>query len=71
MLGVSGSGMPVGFMCFKGLNLHEPEILSLLRDYPSTPVIIDHLGFFYQVTTRDSSLICYGDHENGLPFQQR
>jgi predicted TIM-barrel fold metal-dependent hydrolase len=41
--------MPVGFMCFKGLNLHEPEILSLLRDYPETPVIIDHFGFFHQV----------------------
>jgi predicted TIM-barrel fold metal-dependent hydrolase len=54
-------GMPVGFMCFKGLKLHFDEIVEvretdnkilrltlqqLLRASPQTAAIIDHWGFF-------------------------
>ncbi|CAL1355092.1 unnamed protein product [Linum trigynum] len=38
-------GVPVGFMCFKGLNLHIAEIEELCTEFPSTPVLMDHLGF--------------------------
>uniref|UniRef100_A0A7N0U9Z4 Amidohydrolase-related domain-containing protein n=1 Tax=Kalanchoe fedtschenkoi TaxID=63787 RepID=A0A7N0U9Z4_KALFE len=38
-------GVPVGFMCMKGLNLHISEIEQLLTDYPSTTVLLDHLAF--------------------------
>ena len=40
--------MPVGFMCFKGLNKHIREIEALLEASPSTKAIIDHWGFFVQ-----------------------
>ena len=40
--------MPVGFMLFKGLNLHLPEVTHLLSTHPLTPAIIDHWGFFHQ-----------------------
>lgn len=38
-------GMPVGFMCFKGLLLHVDEIEELCTEFPSTKVILDHFGF--------------------------
>lgn len=38
-------GVPVGFMCMKGLNLHLSEIERLCTEYPSTVVILDHLAF--------------------------
>lgn len=38
-------GAPVGFMCFKGLNLHIAEIEELCTEFPSTVVILDHLAF--------------------------
>ena len=41
-------GLPVGFMCFKGLSKHAEDIRSLLRLHPTTRVIIDHWGFFLQ-----------------------
>lgn len=41
-------GMPVGFMLFKGLHLHLPEVTALLEAHPETPAIIDHWGFFHQ-----------------------
>jgi predicted TIM-barrel fold metal-dependent hydrolase len=41
-------GMPVGFMCFKGLNLHILDIKALMRAHPTTSVVIDHWGFFLQ-----------------------
>lgn len=49
-------GVPVGFMCMKGLNLHFLEIEELCTLYPSTPVLIDHLGFCKPPTTDDESL---------------
>lgn len=38
-------GVPVGFMCFKGLMLHIDEIEELCKEFPTTKVLIDHLGF--------------------------
>ncbi|XP_071690871.1 uncharacterized protein [Rutidosis leptorrhynchoides] len=38
-------GVPVGFMCFKGLNLHISEIETLCSEYPKTVVLLDHLAF--------------------------
>lgn len=38
-------GVPVGFMCFKGLNLHIAEIEELCTEYPSTVVLLDHMAF--------------------------
>ncbi|KAJ4821839.1 hypothetical protein Tsubulata_018558 [Turnera subulata] len=38
-------GVPVGFMCMKGLTLHLPEIEELCTEFPSTVVLLDHLGF--------------------------
>ena len=40
--------LPVGFMCFKGLNKHFADLSALLDAAPSVPVIIDHWGFFVQ-----------------------
>jgi len=37
--------MPVGVMCFQGLELHHDDIVQLLKASPSTPLIIDHFGF--------------------------
>ncbi|KAK9675361.1 hypothetical protein RND81_11G002700 [Saponaria officinalis] len=38
-------GIPVGFMCMKGLNQHFSEIEELCTEYPDTNVLLDHLGF--------------------------
>lgn len=48
-------GIPVGFMCMKGLNLHFSEIEELCKEYPSTPVLIDHMGFCKPPTNEDES----------------
>lgn len=37
--------MPVGVMCFQGLSLHYNDIIKLLNESPSTPLILDHFGF--------------------------
>ena len=41
-------GLPVGFMCFKGLDKHIEEIQDLTSRYPETTVVIDHWGFHIQ-----------------------
>lgn len=38
-------GLPVGHMPFKGFLRHVDEIEQLLRNYPATKCILDHLGF--------------------------
>ncbi|XP_050205924.1 uncharacterized protein LOC126655707 [Mercurialis annua] len=38
-------GVPVGFMCFKGLDLHIAEIQELCTEFPATVVLLDHFGF--------------------------
>lgn len=48
-------GMPVGFMCFKGLPLHYEDIISLLEASPDTKAIIDHWGFFLQNNAVDEN----------------
>ena len=37
--------MPVGIMCFQGLDLHYDDILALLDKSPNTIMILDHFGF--------------------------
>ena len=44
-------GMPVGVMAFKGLISFVPALEELCRQFPSTILIVDHLGFFRQPAT--------------------
>jgi predicted TIM-barrel fold metal-dependent hydrolase len=37
--------MPVGVMCFQGLQLHYDDIIELLKYSPETSLILDHFGF--------------------------
>jgi len=37
--------MPVGVMCFQGLQLHYEDILELLKASPKTTMVLDHFGF--------------------------
>ena len=37
--------IPVGIMCFKGLQLHIEDIQALLSKSPDTVMILDHMGF--------------------------
>jgi len=37
--------IPVGIMCFKGLQLHIEDIQALLSKSPETVMILDHMGF--------------------------
>eukprot|EP00591_Stephanopyxis_turris_P007025 CAMPEP_0195524434 /NCGR_PEP_ID=MMETSP0794_2-20130614/24243_1 /TAXON_ID=515487 /ORGANISM="Stephanopyxis turris, Strain CCMP 815" /LENGTH=346 /DNA_ID=CAMNT_0040654647 /DNA_START=42 /DNA_END=1079 /DNA_ORIENTATION=- len=37
--------MPVGVMCFKGLQLHYDDIVALIEASPDTMLILDHFGF--------------------------
>ncbi|KDP26848.1 hypothetical protein JCGZ_18006 [Jatropha curcas] len=50
-------GVPVGFMCFKGLKLHIEEIQELCTEFPSTVVLLDHLGFCKPPINDEESLI--------------
>ncbi|XP_065862539.1 uncharacterized protein [Euphorbia lathyris] len=48
-------GVPVGFMCFKGLDLHIAEIQELCSEFPSTVVLLDHFGFCKPPTNDEES----------------
>jgi len=37
--------MPVGVMCFKGLQLHLDDVTRLLEKSPETTLVLDHFGF--------------------------
>lgn len=37
--------MPVGVMCFQGLQWHYDDIVQLLESSPETTMILDHFGF--------------------------
>mmetsp|Transcript_11156 Transcript_11156/g.26808 ORF Transcript_11156/g.26808 Transcript_11156/m.26808 type:complete len:327 (+) Transcript_11156:92-1072(+) len=37
--------IPVGVMCFKGIELHYDDIISLCNISPETVVVLDHFGF--------------------------
>jgi len=53
--------MPVGVMCFKGLEFHLDDITNLLESSPTTTMILDHFSFtrFGSInsdrTTRDTT----------------
>ncbi|KAH9772469.1 Amidohydro-rel domain-containing protein [Citrus sinensis] len=49
-------GVPVGFMCMKGLNLHISEIEELCTEFPSTTVLLDHLAFCKPPSNDEESL---------------
>ncbi|XP_022979847.1 uncharacterized protein LOC111479419 [Cucurbita maxima] len=49
-------GIPVGFMCMKGLSLHVEEIKELCTEFPSTNVLLDHLGFCKPPENEEDSL---------------
>ncbi|KAE9454267.1 hypothetical protein C3L33_13835, partial [Rhododendron williamsianum] len=49
-------GVPVGFMCMKGLNLHLSEIERLCTEFPSTIVMLDHLAFCKPPTNDEQKL---------------
>lgn len=48
-------GIPVGFMCMKGLSLHISEIEELCTEFPSTVVSLDHLAFCKPPTNDEES----------------
>jgi predicted TIM-barrel fold metal-dependent hydrolase len=45
--------MPVGVMCFQGLQLHYDDIMALLKASPDTILILDHFGFTSVITESD------------------
>ena len=47
--------MPVGVMCFQGLDLHYDDILELLKASPSTRMILDHFAFASLTDQGDSN----------------
>ncbi|KAM7269494.1 hypothetical protein ACFE04_024991 [Oxalis oulophora] len=49
-------GVPVGFMCMKGLNLHISEIEELCSEFPSTTVLLDHFAFCKPPTNEEEKL---------------
>ncbi|CAN0896092.1 2-pyrone-4,6-dicarboxylate hydrolase [Linum grandiflorum] len=62
-------GVPVGFMCMKGLNLHISEIEQLCTEFPSTPVLIDHLGFC-KLPINDEEKVAFSNLLNLSRFPQ-
>ncbi|KAH6798096.1 catalytic/ hydrolase [Perilla frutescens var. hirtella] len=50
-------GVPVGFMCMKGLDLHLSEIEELCTEFPSTVVLLDHLGFCKPPKNHEEELV--------------
>ncbi|XP_010090670.2 uncharacterized protein LOC21400471 [Morus notabilis] len=48
-------GIPVGFMCMKGLSLHISEIEELCTEFPRTVVLLDHLAFCKPPTNDEES----------------
>ncbi|XP_022726373.1 uncharacterized protein LOC111282527 [Durio zibethinus] len=49
-------GVPVGFMCMKGLNLHISDIKELCTEFPSTVTLLDHLAFCKPPTNNEEKL---------------
>ncbi|KAL6983963.1 hypothetical protein U1Q18_017336 [Sarracenia purpurea var. burkii] len=49
-------GVPVAFMCMKGLNLHLSEIVQLCIEFPSTVVMLDHVAFCKPPRTEEERL---------------
>ena len=59
--------IPVGVMCFKGLELHYEDILRLLESSPETTLILDHFGFTGLDETGDEAfkqLLSLSKHAN-------
>lgn len=61
--------IPVGIMCFKGIDLHYDDILDLLEKSPKTTLILDHFGFTTLSSTSSSTeqfdlLLSLAQYEN-------
>ncbi|KAA8533346.1 hypothetical protein F0562_033121 [Nyssa sinensis] len=50
-------GVPVGFMCMKGLNLHLSEIEKLCTEFPATVVLLDHFAFCKPPINEEENLV--------------
>ena len=61
--------MPVGIMCFKGLDLHIDDIRSLLESSSKTMMILDHFSFTSLSNTNDDGS-SDNDDTNDKVFQQ-
>ena len=63
--------MPVGIMCFKGLDLHIDDIRSLLESSSKTTMILDHFSFTsLSSTSNDDGSSDNHDDTNEKVFQQ-
>ncbi|OEU23350.1 amidohydrolase 2 [Fragilariopsis cylindrus CCMP1102] len=63
--------MPVGIMCFKGLDLHIDDIRSLLESSSKTMMILDHFSFTsLSSTSNDDGSSSDNDDNNDKVFQQ-
>ncbi|TKY64924.1 4-sulfomuconolactone hydrolase [Spatholobus suberectus] len=49
--------VPVGFFCAKGLGLYISEIEQLCTEFPSTVVLIDHLGYCKPPLNEEEALV--------------
>ncbi|KAH1156584.1 hypothetical protein GLYMA_18G285000v4 [Glycine max] len=49
--------VPVGFLCMKGIGLYMSEIEQLCTEFPSTVVLIDHLGFIKPPLNEEEGLV--------------
>lgn len=59
--------IPVGIMCFKGLDLHYDDIVQLIQSSPETVCILDHIGFCALNTKGDAQfeqLLSLAQYEN-------
>lgn len=78
--------MPVGIMCFKGIEFHHSDIVKLCSMCPETVVIIDHFGFAkverddqfqllldlskYNTVVKISALFRVKGDHEGLPYEE-
>jgi predicted TIM-barrel fold metal-dependent hydrolase len=66
--------MPVGIMCFKGLDIHINDIISLLESSTKTIMILDHFAFtkLGNNNNNNNNNIDDDDHNNNneIVFQQ-
>ncbi len=50
--------LPVGIMCFKGIELHYDDIVTLCHISPTTPILLDHFGFASVDDNTQFDMVC-------------
>lgn len=58
--------MPVGIMCFQGLQLHYDDVVALLKASPKTTMVLDHFAFTAFTPEGDKAfqqLLSLADHK--------